>query len=233
MSEAVDKWVFDNFSQLFPPCGPGTPDQKKMLCGCDPTNPEHHVRHSVHVEPALKAKDMADGTVFTKNLSPSKIADILDRFGVKTRKSGIKPSIAESHGLGCRSYPGRSIIFGRKPIQGGGGAAASAAGASGTANPGGAPPPPADAAAAAAATPPRIPVADLSVAQVGAVVRALGLDAVATRLVADGVRGEDLAAMTDSDLKGDHEVKVGPQRRKIVAVVAEYVAAGGVPFRPN
>ena len=148
MTEAVDKWVIDTFRQLFPPCGPGTPDQKKMLCGCDPTNPEHHVRHSVHVEPALKAKDMADGTVFTKNLSCKTIAAILARFGVETRKSGINPSIAESHGLGCKSYPGCSIIFGRKPIQGGAcSGAASAAGAataaasavaSGATNPGGA-----------------------------------------------------------------------------------------------
>ena len=148
MTEAVDKWVFDTFRQLFPPCGPGTPKQKEMLCGCTPTNPQHHVRHSVDVEPALKAKDRADGTVFTKNLSCSKIAAILARFGVETRKSGIKPSIAESHGLPRKSYTDNSIIFGRKPIQGGAcSGAASAAGvataaasavASGATNPGGA-----------------------------------------------------------------------------------------------
>ena len=148
MTEAVDKWVFDTFRQLFPPCGPGTPDQKKMLCGCDPTNPEHHVRHSVHVEPALKAKDTADGTSFTNGISPKKIAAILARFGVETRKSGIKPSIAEKHGLPRKSFPEDSIIFGRKPIQGSAcSGAASAAGAataaasavgSGATNPGGA-----------------------------------------------------------------------------------------------
>ena len=82
---------------------------------------------------------------------------------------------------------------------------------------------------AAAAAPPRIPVADLNGAQVGALVRALGLEVVAERLVTDGVLGEDLAVMTEADLKEDHEVKVGNQRRKIVAAVAEYVAAGGVP----
>ena len=88
--------MFDTFNQLFPPCGPDTPDQKKILCGCDPTNPEHHVRH------ATVAKGRADGIVFSKGLSPSKMAAILARFGVETRKSALNPEtsvVLESPGL--------------------------------------------------------------------------------------------------------------------------------------
>jgi hypothetical protein len=130
VSEAVDKWVFDTFNQLFPPCGPGTPNQTKMLCGCDPTNPEHYVRLGGDVEPALKAKDRADGTAFTKGLSPSKVAAILARFGLQPPKqSAINADTCKAHGFRHSTIPKGSALFGRKPIQGGGGAAASAAGA--------------------------------------------------------------------------------------------------------
>ena len=147
MTEAVDKWVFDTFRQLFPPCGPGTPHQKKMLCGCDPTNPEHYVR-LLEVDDALKAKDRDDGTVFTKGLSPSKIGAILARFGVQHKQSGINQDTCKARGFRHNSVPSGSALFGRKPIQGGAcSGAASAAGAataaasavgSGATNPGGA-----------------------------------------------------------------------------------------------
>ena len=147
MSEAVDKWVFDTFRQLFPPCGPGTPHQKKMLCGCDPTNPEHYVR-LLEVDDALKAKDRDDGTVFTKGLIPSKIGAILARFGVQHKQSGINQDTCKARGFRHNSVPSGSALFGRKPIQGGAcSGAASAAGAataaasavgSGATNPGGA-----------------------------------------------------------------------------------------------
>ena len=42
----------------------------------------------------MVAKDRADGTVFTKGLSPSKIAAILACFGVETRKSALNPESA-------------------------------------------------------------------------------------------------------------------------------------------
>ena len=147
MTEAVDKWVFDTFRQLFPPCGPGTPHQKKMLCGCDPTNPEHYVR-LLEVDDALKAKDRDDGTVFTKGLCPSKIGAILARFGVQHKQSGINQDTCKARGFRHNSVPSGSALFGRKPIQGGAcSGAASAAGAataaasavgSGATNPGGA-----------------------------------------------------------------------------------------------
>ena len=124
--------MFDAFTQLFRRCGPGTPNQKKMLCGCTPTNPEHHVRHSVDIEFALKAKDHADGTTFMKGVSASKIHDILARFGVETKASAISPNVAEKHGFGRRSFTAKSILFGWIPIHQGSGAAGVAATASAT-----------------------------------------------------------------------------------------------------
>ena len=133
ISEAVDKWVFDTFSQLFPPCGSGTPHQKDMLCGCDPTNPEHYVRISVDVEPALKAKEKADGTAFmSKDLSPSKVGDILARFDLRAKQNAINPDTCKAHGFRHKSISKGSAIFGVKPIQANGssgsGAAATGAG---------------------------------------------------------------------------------------------------------
>lgn len=134
ISEAVDKWVFDTFSQLFPPCGSGTPHQKDMLCGCDPTNPEHYVRISVDVEPALKAKDKADGTAFmSKDVSPSKVGDILARFGLRAKQSAINPDTCKAHGFRHKSISKGSAIFGVKPIQANG-AAGSGAAATGAAS---------------------------------------------------------------------------------------------------
>lgn len=123
----MDKWVFDAFTQLFRRCGPGTPNQKKMLCGCTPMNPAHHVRISGNVEPALKAKGQADGTPFMRGVSASKIHDIIARFGVESKAAAINPDQAERHGLVHKTYTAKSVVFGWVPIHQGSGAAGVAA----------------------------------------------------------------------------------------------------------
>ena len=112
MSEAVDAWVWATYNECFPPCGTHRPpNSDNWQCRCKSPNPDHYIRISLDVMPALRGKDRS--FVSANKLTSSTVCAILTRQGERAKTSATNADECRHKASRHLSLPGNSAIYGR------------------------------------------------------------------------------------------------------------------------